>query len=355
MTGPVVRVGAVTLLVAGVVAVTLPRVTGAPWRAIGHAWHQLSWPQVALLTVLWFAGLLAHSSVLMAALPGLTRRRALTLNVTGSAVANVLPLGGGVGIGLNYLMARRWGFSARQFSLFTVLSNAWSVLTKAVLPVAAVAVLLVGGVHVGHRLLVSALAASLVLALALTGAAAAAASRRGTCCAGRGLDRLAALVLRRRATGSVEQRLLDLRLTAADLVRHGWRRMTTGMLGYYALCALLLWTCLQLLGAQLSPFTVLAVFAFERLLTVLPLTPGGSGVVELSTTAFALALAGPGGPDQASVVAGVLLYRGFIFGLEIPVGAAWLLGWWLLHRRRPVPPVQPAVATLETNPLGSAA
>jgi len=30
----------------------------------------------------------------------------------------------------------------------------------------------------------------------------------------------------------------------------------------------------------------------------------------------------------------VLLYRGFTFALEIPVGGAWLAGWFLRRRRR---------------------
>jgi hypothetical protein len=28
----------------------------------------------------------------------------------------------------------------------------------------------------------------------------------------------------------------------------------------------------------------------------------------------------------------VLLYRAFVFGAEIPVGATWLAGWWFTQR-----------------------
>ncbi|MEZ5191932.1 MAG: hypothetical protein R2734_05130 [Nocardioides sp.] len=45
---------------------------------------------------------------LRAALPGLSMRRALTLSLTGSAVANVLPVGGAAGIVLNHRMTRSW-------------------------------------------------------------------------------------------------------------------------------------------------------------------------------------------------------------------------------------------------------
>jgi hypothetical protein len=44
------------------------------------------------------------------------------------------------------------------------------------------------------------------------------------------------------------------------------------------------------------------------------------------------------------LAAGVLLYRGLVFGLEIPVGGAWLAGWLLSRRwRAPSPAVTGAV------------
>jgi hypothetical protein len=34
------------------------------------------------------------------------------------------------------------------------------------------------------------------------------------------------------------------------------------------------------------------------------------------------------------MTAGVLLYRGFTYALEIPVGGVWLGGWLLMRRRQ---------------------
>jgi uncharacterized membrane protein YbhN (UPF0104 family) len=108
--------------------------------------------------------------------------------------------------------------------------------------------------------------------------------------------------------------------------------MTVGMVSYYALQALLLMLCLRLLGSTLTPVSVLAIFAVERALTALPLTPGGSGVAEVGATALALAL---GGLPVGSA-GGVLLYRAFIFGAEILVGGVWLVGWLLVRSRASV-------------------
>lgn len=341
MSRRLLRAAAPTALAVAILVVLLPHLTGSPWRAIATAWSNLRWWQLGLLSVLWFAGLVVHSSVLMAALPGLTRRRALTLNLTGSAVSNVLPLGGGLGIGLNYVMARRWGFSSGQFSLFTVLSNVWSALAKAALPVLAVTLLVTRDVPVDGRILVGAVSGSVLLAVVIAVAVAAASSDRGARAAGHAARRIATLRRTHHDGESVEQRLIDLRRRGASIVRAGWRRMTLGMVGYYALGALLMWACLHVLGSTLGAVAVLALFAFERALTALPITPGGAGLVEVATTALAIAFTGS--HENTAVAAGVLLYRAFTFGLEIPVGGAWLLGWVLVQRfgarSTPAPPL----------------
>ena len=45
------------------------------------------------------------------------------------------------------------------------------------------------------------------------------------------------------------------------------------------------------------------------------------------------------------MAAGVLLYRGFTFALEIPVGGVWLGGWLVARRRRHAADVRRAAAT----------
>ena len=39
------------------------------------------------------------------------------------------------------------------------------------------------------------------------------------------------------------------------------------------------------------------------------------------------------GAEPAAAAAGVLLYRGLVVGMEVPVGGLALLGWWVGHRR----------------------
>ena len=101
------------------------------------------------------------------------------------------------------------------------------------------------------------------------------------------------------------------------------------MVAYLASLALLLWGCLTVTGTGLSPAAVLVAFTAERLLTLAGLTPGGAGVVEAGLAGVLVALGG----DPVASVTGVLLYRVFTFGIEIPVGGVGLLAWFWARRR----------------------
>jgi uncharacterized membrane protein YbhN (UPF0104 family) len=121
--------------------------------------------------------------------------------------------------------------------------------------------------------------------------------------------------------------------------------------------------------SQVSWQTCLAAFAFVRLLTVLPVTPGGVGVTELGLVG--IMTAGTDHRFAGQVTAAVLLYRAVTYLMPIPGGAlAWV--WWrcapALRRRHrsssttacpageSVPGVQPAAdplpdATVMLGPL----
>jgi uncharacterized protein (TIRG00374 family) len=79
--------------------------------------------------------------------------------------------------------------------------------------------------------------------------------------------------------------------------------------------------------AEVSWVQVLAWFAFARLLTAVPITPAGLGLVEATLIG---GLTGAGG-DREQVTAAVLVYRALTWFLPILVGAVCLL-WWRRSR-----------------------
>jgi uncharacterized protein (TIRG00374 family) len=74
-------------------------------------------------------------------------------------------------------------------------------------------------------------------------------------------------------------------------------------------------------GQDVGWIEALAVFSFARLLTAIPITPGGLGVVEV---ALITGLAAAGGA-RAEVAAAVLLFRGLTYVVPIPLGLATYL------------------------------
>ncbi|MCW2819214.1 MAG: glycosyl transferase, group 1 [Marmoricola sp.] len=332
-------------LAVGLIVVVLPRVVSATFGDVLTSLQLVTLPESIGLTVLWAVGLLTYSVVLVAALEGLSHRRALTLNLTGSAVSNVLPFGGAAGVSLNFLMIRSWGFSAQGFSAFAVVTNVWGILSKLALPAVALVALVATGGPVGSTLRWSALGAAAVLVLVLVVCAGVLARDDVAARVVPPLARLFAAcsrLVRRPADAEVATaHLMEFRDRVVDVVGRRWAQLTVGQIGYSVMQAVLLWACLQAVGADLSPVVVLAAYAVDRVLSMVVLTPGGTGFAEAGSAAALVALGGA----PAATAAAVLLYRGFTFALEIPVGGIWTAAWFWRRRR-----AQRAAAAAEPAP-----
>ena len=296
-------------------------VTGGLWTAthgvVHVAWsdvtavlRQIAPEQLVLLTLIWLGGLGVYSLVLSAALPGLGVPRSLLLNLSGSAVSNVVPLGGAVGTALNWRMVTRWGHSNSAFVAFCLLTNALDVVTKLVLPVVAVAGLVLVSAHVPTSLWVMA-----------------------ACCGGALLvGVLAEPVVKRISVGArsrygfvvrLRRQVRDSWLRIRALLSAAGPRLLLASFGYIAAQVALLDVSLHTVGLQPPLTVVVMAAAIERLGTLLPITPGGTGVAEVGAIAW---LVGTGLPP-VEVVAGVLLCRIFLVVMEIPVGSVLLAGW----------------------------
>lgn len=127
------------------------------------------------------------------------------------------------------------------------------------------------------------------------------------------------------------------RARAGDLLATRWHLLTAATaVGHLSLFLVLL-ASLRATGvpaADVSWSESLAVFAFARLATAVPFSPGGLGVVELALTT---GLAAAGG-TRAPVVAAVLVYRALTYLLQIPLGTAAYLVWRRTAPRAARPP-----------------
>jgi uncharacterized membrane protein YbhN (UPF0104 family) len=105
---------------------------------------------------------------------------------------------------------------------------------------------------------------------------------------------------------------------------------------------------------EVSTIQVLAVFAFARLVSAAPITPGGVGLVELALIA-GLYAAGRAHADvpldefKTQVTAAALLFRTLTYGVQIPLGGFTYMIW---QRKKGWRKAQPAAAQVPPVPEG---
>lgn len=329
LSGRVARVVLSLSVIVAAFAFALPKVAG-----LSEVWPRvvaMSWPVALLLGLAALWNLASYALVLVAATPGLTYPQAMVVTQSSTAVANSMPGGGALGVGVTAAMYRSWGFGPSATSLAVVATGTWNSFIKLGLPLLALGLLLVQGDGGGNRLALS-LAGLLTLAVAV-GAVSLVVGRdsvaqRTGIAAQRCVSWLRRRVRRSPVTGW-DEHASQLRTRALDLLRRCWLRLTLAMLVSQLSLFLVLLLALRGVGvseSQVGTIEVLAAFAFVRLLSVVPLTPGGVGVIELGLTGALIA----GGGDRGRVVAAVLIFRALTYLAPILVGALSYVVW---HRR----------------------
>jgi uncharacterized membrane protein YbhN (UPF0104 family) len=296
----------------------------------------LSAGELALLAFLAGWNLFTYWFVVVVATPGLRVTQAAVLTQSTTAVSNAVPAGGAVAVGLTYTMLSSWGFSRSRTTLMVVVTGIWNNFVKLGMPILALAILALQGQPGTGRTLAAVLG---LVALVAAVAVFAAVLYRETVAAKVGIaaGRAASALLKLAKRPPVHG--WDLAVTkwrgrVIGLVRYRWLALTLATLvSHLSLYALLL-VALRAGGVpdrSVSWAEVLAVFAFARLVTAIPLTPGGVGVVELALIAGLTQAgggdAGSGADGDARVVAAVLLFRVLTYLLPILVGAITYVIW----------------------------
>lgn len=319
-------------LAAGAIWWVVPLVANTTWHSLGATLTSLSVPTLFLLTGLWAATLWAHSYVLTAGMPRLTVLQALTLKMAGSAVSNVAPCGGALGLGANLLMCRRWGFKDSQFAAFVGTTLLWDVTAKLLMPIAAIAMLTYNSLIPGQHFITIAWLSCAIVAATIGVATWTLLHDPSALAVSKTVQRVADRFTPRRfanTTKTVGNDLLTARDRSVAIVKTRWPRLTVATVAYLTFQGVLMATCLWAVGWN-GPWPVLfAGFALERFLSLTFVTPGGVGVSEIGVIGTFATF----GTDPGLAAAGVLLYRIFTFVGEIPVGALWVTVWWFCRSR----------------------
>jgi uncharacterized protein (TIRG00374 family) len=323
------------VVVVGIFVFFLPRVVDYAdvWAAI----QAMTWLEVLTLALLSAANQATYWFVEVSARPGLGYRQAMKITQTSTAVANTLPGGAALGAGLQTAMYLSYGFVPKDIAISLTLTGAWNTFVKLAMPIIALLLLALSG-GVGGALVASAIVGLVVLIGTIVVAAIALRSERGAFAMGHALGALLSFLApltRRSPRGDWGSIVAEFRHRTITLLRTCWAQLTVATIVSHVTLYVVLLLTLRHVGVSngvVSWQEVLAAFSFVRLLSAIPITPGGVGVVELGLTATLVAAGG----EEAQVVAAVLVFRLLTFALPIPVGAVSYFLWQHeVGRRKP--------------------
>ena len=313
-------------IVAIIFFVVLPQI--ADFSEVWRTLVDMTWLETLSLLAAAAWNLVTYWLLLMVVLPELRLAQAMVVTETSTAIASTLPGGPAFGMATAYSMYHSWGFSRPRIALALVVSGVGDLFAKLFMPVMALVALSLYGDAPGSLVIASFIGVGF-LAVAITLFVIALSSDEAAHKVGDGVARFVSRLLGVFKRGPVNgwgDGLARFREETVDILRGRWHALLgVALLSHLSLFFVLL-LALRHVGVSESEVgwaEVLGAFAFVRLLSAVPLTPGGLGVVELGLTA-ALAVAG-GAEEQ--VVAAVLVFRGLTFLIQIPFGAATYFYW----------------------------
>jgi putative heme transporter len=314
------------VLVVAIFWFVLPQV--ADFSEVWSHVQALTGIELVTLILLGAWNLFTYWPIWVLSFPGLTYPQAAVAANSTNAVASTVPGGGAIAIGLTYSMLGSWGFSRGRTTIGVLVSGIWNNFAKLATPVLALVFLAFSGSAGGGRVVSGFIGLGALVAAILVFAAML-----------RSEDFAARLGIRAGKIANPIRRLFRLppsegwdlatvkfRNRTIGLVRDRWVWLTLVTLVSHLTLYIVLLVSLRDVGVsddEVSWAEVLAVFAFVRLLTAIPLTPGGLGVIELGLTAGLVSAGG----NREEVVAGILIFRALTYVLPIPIGVATYLFW----------------------------
>ncbi len=307
----VVLTAASVLLALALLGWGLPAVTGTSWARIAEVVAAAPPGALALLPALALVALGAGALGLSAAVAGLPRRDAAGLSAVSTAVSVTVPGGSTIALGLLYAAGRRRGVHGAALVVGVALITAADLAAGLLLaPVGALGYALSGSHALGGGtvtaiwVLAAGSATVLVVGVLLLRRRTVTALVTGV------LDGLGALTGRRPSDDGDEDgasswspaTILARRdEAAARLRRHAPGILLPPLAGRACQFAALV-VALHAVGLEVPLPLAFAVFALGRLLALIPLTPGGTGIAETGTAAALIALGFDAGAAASAAV-----------------------------------------------------
>ena len=354
----VIQASLSALVLVAIFGLILPQI--ASYADVWATIRALTWIEMLSLIAATVFNLFTYWWQMQAAMPGLTLGQAAVSNQTSTTVSNLVPGAGVVATGLMYGMFHSWGFTGSEVALLASTTGIWNTFLKLGLPIIAVALLAIVG-RATNTLLAPALIGLVFLAGSVVLFAMMLWKKSFARTIGARLGKIWSSIrglFNKPPAETWGEAAVRFRKQTIGLVVARWPALTITTIASHLALWFVLVLSLRHVGVsaqEVSTIQVLAVFAFVRLISAIPITPGGVGVVELGLIG-GLYAAGRAHADvpldefKVQVTAAALLFRTLTFGVQIPLGGFTYLIW---QRKKSWRKPQPDAPQPSVVPAGS--
>jgi uncharacterized protein (TIRG00374 family) len=264
-----------------------------------------------------------------AALATLRYGAAFAVRQTSFMISNVIPMGGAIGLAVQYGMLQTYGVGPAPAAATIGITSIWNTFITLTLPVIALVGLFVIGAGtaqaVGVTLIALAAVVVAIVVFALILRKESTARRIGDW-ATRAVTRAARLI-NKDTDLDLGEALVQFRDSIVDVVMARWLLITAANLGQQlAQFAILYLAIVALQGSfvdPINPAEALAAFSFGRLATFIPIPPGGLGTTDAIITSILTGF----GMDSNDALAADMVWRAATYFPQVFIGAGSFVSW----------------------------
>jgi uncharacterized protein (TIRG00374 family) len=323
-------------IIAGVVTLlTLVLVFGIVFPQFANyedAWDEvqkMSALAIVVLVVMTAFNIVAYVWPYQASLPGIKYGPAFVVRQTSFMISNVIPAGGAFGLAIQYSMLGSYGYGAAETTAAIGITSTWNTFVTLSLPVfAAVGLIAIGQGQSGAYILAG---VGFVAILAIVGVFALIfRSETSARSIGDFGDRVAGWaygIFKKTPGFNVADAVVNFRNSTVGVISSRWVQITAANYFQQVLQFLILWAAIYAIqGGASSPVTFIeafAAYAFGRLASFVPVTPGGLGTVDAAMAG----ILGIFGAVSSDALAAVMVWRALTYFPQVFIGAGTLLVW----------------------------
>lgn len=299
---------------------------GINWFANYGEWQSTSRLALSLESqYLFFLVLIAIFNVLLYPLPfkvttaNLSYPKAFVIRQSSFVIANTLPAGGSIGVAIIYVFMRAFQISAVASTATISINSVFNVMMTLGMPMLSLVLMAIAGEGPG-RLLIPALVASVLLVALIGGFILILISEFFGAKIETLFERIMRIIRNPKRISFVK-----FRESTFEILKKKWALVLGAHLAIQFSMFATLPMVLFALGQEIGFFEILVAFTFARLVTLVPLTPGGIG----TTDGLMLALLISFGATLPAATASILIWRSIYYLPQVILGLCSVIFWQL--------------------------